>query len=176
MKRLIALIPLLALAACETTAPKGPPPRHAPPPPAEANPVDYQFGWSARAGANTIAGLVTYRTKAGGLFSCAGRSVALTPAAPLSAERTERLYGATDNAVESIDVVRERSAGQPAPAYAAYVRSTECDATGHFAFHNLPDGAWFLIGTAKPTRSGDPVVIMRQVEARGGVTKTVSLH
>jgi hypothetical protein len=173
MKRLIPLLPLLALAACQAT---GPAPRPASrPPAAEINPVDAQFGWSARAGANSVTGSVVYRTKANGAFSCAGRSVALTPAAPLSAERTEHLYGSSDHAVASIADVRERSSGQAAPAYAAYVRSTQCDEAGHFAFRDLPDGAWFVVATAKPAK-GDPVAIMHQVEARGGVNRAVTLR
>ncbi|MBS0295193.1 MAG: hypothetical protein JSR45_02705 [Proteobacteria bacterium] len=174
MKRLTPLVLLLALTACETTTRPFPGPRPEPAPP--PNPVDYQFGWSARSGANSITGSVAYRTKAGGAFTCAGRSVALTPAAPMSAERTERLYGSTEHAVSSIEAVRERSAGQAAPAYANYVRAGQCDETGHFAFQDLPDGAWFLIVTAKPARAGEPVVIMRAVEARGGIRQTVAVR
>jgi hypothetical protein len=173
MKRLIPLVALLALAACSTTGPMpGPGPAPAPPP----NPVDYQFGWSARSGPNSIAGAVAYRTKAGGLYTCAGRSVALTPAAPMSADRTEHLYGSTEHAVAPIQAVRDRSAGEAPPAYANYVRAGQCDETGHFAFQDLPDGSWFLIVTAKPARAGEPVVIMNAVSARGGIRQAVAVR
>ena len=175
MKRLLPLILLLAplaVSAC-ATAPDGLSPAAQSP----TSALERQFAWSGLAGDNAIRGAVAYRTPAGGAFSCAGRSVALTPAAPISAIRTERLYGSTDHAVSSLEAVRQRSAGQSAPAYARWMRSTQCDEQGRFAFEGLPDGGWFLIATAKPERAGaQPVVIMRRIEARGGQTRMLDLR
>jgi hypothetical protein len=184
MKRaliLIPLLPLLALAACETAAPPPPPMRYRPPPPPPVISGDRfdarDFAWSERNGRNVIDGEVVLHTKKSGGFTCADGSIALTPETALSAARTLRLYGSTDHATTSVEAVRERSAGESAPAYAAYVRSTKCDAAGHFVFRDLPDGGWFLIARAKPERGdGTPVVIMRRVEARGGIVQSLGLR
>jgi hypothetical protein len=180
---LLVLGSLLALGACETEEAAPPPlhhraPEHRPPPPDAATHYDEQdFAWAAEHGDNTIAGHVALRTKALGPFTCAGGSVALTPETPYSAARTMRLYDSDQHAVASVESVRVRSAGDGAPPYAAFVKSTSCDADGRFAFHDLPDGAWFLIARAKPVRGdGAALVIMQRVEARGGRTVGLELR
>jgi hypothetical protein len=172
MKRLIPLLPFVALAACATTPPPPPPP----PPPASADIYrEADYAWSNGAGDNVILGSVGYRTKAGGAYSCAGFTVALTPATPMSAKRIDKLYGSTVSAVATTDEVRARSAGEAAPPYADFVRTTKCDAAGKFGFQALPDGDWFLVARAKPAKGDAGVVIMQYVEAGGGQTRTIVL-
>src|SRR5262249_34850195 len=139
---LLAVGSLLALAACETEGVAPPPlPDHRPPPPGSANHYNARdFAWSSEQGSNGFSGRVAYRTKTAGPLTCAGGSVALTPEAPFSSARTLRLYGSVQHAVASVETVRERSAGEAAPPYASYVRSTSCDDNGHFTFTDLPDG------------------------------------
>lgn len=171
MKRLLTLLPLAFVAACATTPP--PPP---PPPPASADVYrEADYAWSTGAGDNVILGSVGYRSKAGGAYSCAGFTVALTPATPMSAKRIDRLYGSTDHAVATTDEVRARSAGEAAPPYSDFVRTTKCDADGRFGFQALPDGDWFLVARAKPAKGEAQVVIMQYVEAGGGQTRTLVL-
>jgi hypothetical protein len=180
---LLALIPFLALSACETQGGPPPPPPgygqvHRPPPPGSATHYDARdFAWSAETGGNAINGRVAYRTKTVSAFTCAGGSVVLTPETPYSSARTMRLYQSVQHAVTTGDAVRERSAGDGAPPYASFVRSATCDAAGRFGFHDLPDGAWFLVLRAKPVHGdGAAVVIMRRVEARGGTALNLDLH
>ncbi len=178
MKRLIPLLPLVLLAACETTQGPPPPPHRAAPPPAASGPADElaAFAWSSQTGTNGIVGTVGWRTKASA-YSCAGGSVGLTPDAPASARRTEKLYGSSEHAVDTLAAVRARSAGEAAPAYGEYVRSARCGDDGRFAFTDLPDGSWFLIVRAHPLKgAGEEMVIMQRVETGGGATRTLALH
>lgn len=178
---LVALAALLGLAACETEG--GPPPPYphpahrpapTPPPPSADHFEARDFAWSNGQGENSIAGRVALRTKKSGAFTCAGGSVALTPDTPYSAARTMHLYGSDQHAVSTVEAVRDRSAGEGAPPYTSFVRSTQCGDDGRFAFSGLPDGSWFLIARAKPAHGdGAALVIMQRVETGGG--KTVSL-
>jgi hypothetical protein len=173
MKRLIPLLTLAALAGCATTTPKP-----APTTPRASSDVyrPSDYAWSTAPGTNVILGSVAYQTKAGGTWTCAGSSAALTPATPMSAKRINRLYGSTEHAVATLDEVRSRSAGDEAPPYVDYVRNTRCDAGGKFAFQGLPDGDWFLVARAQPAKGGEPnVVILQYVEVRGGRTVTLAL-
>ncbi|HEY3812460.1 MAG TPA: hypothetical protein VGL66_04485 [Caulobacteraceae bacterium] len=179
---LLTLGSLLALAACETGGgppppPSVPPPSHRPPPPGSADHYDARdFAWSNGQGQNSIVGRVALHTKTAGAFTCAGGSVAITPQTPFSAARTMRLYGSDQHAVASVDTVRERSAGQAAPPYTSFVRSATCGDDGRFAFHDLPDGAWFLIARAKPAHGDAAMVIMQRVETRDGKTVALDLR
>jgi hypothetical protein len=168
MKRLLPLAALLALTACGTV---GPARRLLTPPHYDS------FDWSAAQGANSLRGSVAYATKASGHFTCADGSVALTPAAPASAQRTDQLYGSTEHAIASVETVRSRSAGMEEPAYARYVRATKCDEHGRFSFSGLPDGEWFLIVRAKPARGhGDDVVIMQRVQTQDASNQVLLLR
>lgn len=167
MKRLLPFAALLALTACETQGPQ----HILPPTHRDA------FAWSSSEGANSLRGSVAYATRAAGHFTCADGSVALTPAAPASAQRTLKLYGSTEHAIATVETVRTRSAGMEEPAYATYVRSTKCDDHGRFAFSGLPDGDWFLIVRAKPARGrGDDVVIMQKVATHGAGNQVLLLR
>ena len=117
MKRFLPLLPVLVLAACETVSPQ---PHPAPSPQPRVATGGYEaraFDWSTQTGANSLQGHIAYRAKTSA-YTCAGGSIALTPATAYSARRTERLYGSTEHAVESVERVRARSAGEAAPPYA----------------------------------------------------------
>jgi hypothetical protein len=176
-----ALASLAAVAACGTVSgpigvpgPRQPPP---PPPPSSTEFFARDFAWSAGTGANTLNGAVAYRTKAKGAFTCAGGSVGLTPATPLSERRIVKLYGNTDRAIATVEEVRQRGAGDPPPAYGDYVRTVQCDAKGKFSFNGLPDGTWFLVVRARPLKGtvAQGVVMMRRVDAVGGGVQTITL-
>lgn len=175
MRRLISTLVLLTLAGCAAQTGYGPSP--APPMARAPSRLEQQFGWSSGPGRNSIRGAVAYRDLEGRRYSCAGRSVALTPVAPISRARTVALYGSDQHAVASVEAVRQRSGDLPAPTYGAWLRSATCAASGRFAFDGLPDGDWFLIVTAVPSRAGgEPLVIMRRIDARGGAVRTVEVR
>ena len=175
MKRLLALLPLAALAACA-------PPRYQPPPievSSSATVRAEDFAWSTAEGGNTITGAVSYRSGRGGApWTCAGGSVGLTPETPYSERRVSVLYGSTRRAVLPVQLVRSRSLEQAAEDYSRYVRTTRCDSEGRFTFTGLPDGGWFIIAQAKPTAGAAPedaLAVMQHVEIRGGRTVVLKL-
>lgn len=157
------------LAGCQTGPgePWGPVP---PPPPA---PPRNEFEWSAANGPNLIQGEAVWR-RAGRTFSCAGQSVGLTPETPYTRQRMVELYGSDESAVRTVAEVRARSAKAPTRDYRAYVRSTECDSRGRFAFRGLPDGGWFVIVRAASPAGGSEVAL-RRARVAGGETRTVRI-
>jgi hypothetical protein len=176
MKRALAiLLAAASLAACTTTseAPSGglppppPPPRGEQPPSAMVfRPSD--FAWSTVPGSASLQGTMGY--KAGAVrYSCQGGDVVLTPETLWSRRRMTILYGSGVNAAVPVATVRARTPSAPSGDYANFVRHATCDATNHFSFGGLPDGAWFVITVAKPVGvAGDPVAVMRRIETRGG--------
>jgi hypothetical protein len=190
MKRALPLLSAVfavgaVLAGCASVEPQRPQypvsrPEPPPPPPPPPTPIE-EFGWSRQPGANVILARVNYRPRAGERWSCAGQSVALTPETSYSRDRIASLYGSPNAAIQTLAQVRARSQAVGAGLdYAQFVRSTSCDARDSFSFQELPDGAWFVIVRVRPVNAagqptGDGVVVMQRVEARGGVTRQVDL-
>jgi len=157
----------VTLAACETV----PPP---PPPPSSAPPVfrTRDFAWSSERGSSSIQGSVEY----GRGYSCAGQPVVLNPDTPYSRARIEQLYGSSERAALPVAEVRSRQANRPSDDYSAFVRRTTCDAQGRFNFQGLPAGAWYVIAVAQPSGGqGDAMAVMRRVDTRPGVARTIVL-
>ena len=174
MTRLLALIPLAALAAC------APPVYQPPPPPTSSATVRAEdFAWSTADGANTVTGAVAYRSRAGAApWTCAGGSVGLTPETEYSRRRVSALYGSTRRATLPAQLVRSRSVEQAAEDYSRYIRTARCDAEGRFTFTGLPDGGWFIIAQARPAAGApqeDALAVMQHVETRGGRTVVLKL-
>src|SRR5277367_4802777 len=94
MRRAIALLFALALAACQT-GPEGfsSPGPSAPPPPA-----------------GVITGRGVFHLRNGGRGSCEGLSIALMRDTPSFRDRVARLYGSTESASLPIATVKARSA------------------------------------------------------------------
>ena len=173
--RLLAIGLCAALGACAEVAPLEPPapPQEAARPPAAFQPSE--FAWSTERGSGTVRGLIDY-SQGGRRYSCAGQ-VVLTPDAPYSRQRILQLYGSTEHAVLPVEDVRSRQSHRPSDDYSAYVRKASCDAGGHFVFAGLPSGDWFVILVANdPSGAGVPLALMRRVETRPGVVRTIILQ
>jgi len=166
----------LAVAACAPTM--GPPPpggRMGPPPPSADVFRAEDFAWSSAPGRGVITGRVTYR-QGPTRFTCAGASVVLTPETPWSRQRMTILYRSPERAALPVDEVRARTPAGPSGDYSAFVRRGTCDGADRFSFSGLPDGAWYVITTAKPaTGAGPTVALMRRVVVRGGRAPNVEL-
>ena len=68
----------------------------------------------------------------------------------------QALYLSATEAAVPADDVRARTPKDPtdqaqAASYARYARHAQCNATNHFSFAGLPNGAWYVITLAKPT-------------------------
>jgi hypothetical protein len=174
--RLLAAAFTALVAACAPTL-GPPPPGYVPPaPPGEAAFHASEFAWSTVAGDNTITGSLTYG-KPGVHYSCQGASVILTPETPWSRRRMEVLYLSSERAALPADQVRARTAEAPPGDSSPYIKRTTCDATDHFTFSRLPNGAWYVITVAKPAKAGAgvPMALMKRVVTRGGKIATVVL-
>lgn len=169
-----AALSTLAVAACAPTM--GPPPPGRGP---MAGPPTFRaadFAWSQASGRNGVAGRVTYR-RGPTRFTCAGAGVVLTPETPWSRRRMAVLYGSTERAALPTDEVRARTPKAPPGDAGPYVKRATCDSADRFSFGGLPDGAWYVITTARPAGrpEADSVALMRRVTTRGGRTVSVEL-
>lgn len=170
---LSALAAAAALAACAPMLGPPPPGPSAPPPSSTFRAED--FAWSTETGRGRIAGHVAYHD-GDTRYSCAHATVILTPETPWTRHRMHVLYRSTEAAAEPADAVRARTPSAPAGDYSAFVRRTSCDATGHFAFTGLPDGAWYAITIAKPVGGeGAGIALMKRVTTHAGRTTPVTL-
>ncbi len=169
--RILAAAALLgALTACAPTLGPPPPGRAAVigPAPADASFRPGDFAWSQVPGRNTLAGALGH---AGPVrYTCAGATVVLTPETPWAAKRMQVLYKSNDRAALAVDDVRSRQKLAPPGDSNPYVKRAICDATDHFTFPNLPDGAWYVVTLAKPIGAPNAaqMAIMRRVVTRGG--------
>jgi len=172
MKRLLPLLPLALLAACQTTPTRDEGPRTGGSTSFRAE----DFAWSTAEGRNIVRGQVAYRSASKQAYTCAGGSVGLTPETAYSRQRISALYGSTSHAVVPLATLRSRQVAAAGGDYGRYVRTTTCDAQGRFSFTGLPDGGWYVIARARPTSgSGEEMAIVRRVEARGGASREAVL-
>jgi hypothetical protein len=169
----IALAAAGVLAGCAPSLGPPPPPGYGPPPASTFRAED--FAWSTESGHGAIAGHVAYRQ--GALrYSCAKKTVILTPETPWTRRRMQVLYGSTEAAAEPADAVRARTPSAPAGDYSAYVRRTTCDAASRFTFQDLPDGAWYAITIATPVSGEGPgLALMKRVVTRAGRVTPLAL-
>jgi hypothetical protein len=173
--RKLALVVLAAsaLAACQNGPGMGPPaavPAYAPPPPPPSNGFrDADFAWSTGSGAGQIIGVLAYKGAAA-RYTC--QEVVLTPETPWSRNRMRVLYLSATAAAVPVDDVRARTPAET-NNYAKYARRASCNATGHFSFTALPDGAWYVITVAAPVGGGQRVAVMRRVETHGDPVRVV---
>jgi hypothetical protein len=179
MQRTIFLaIFALALTSC-AEGPEGfgpqPPAAYEPAPSGAVTFDSRDFAWSTTPGTSSISGTFAYR-QGGAHFSCRGGDVLLTPETAWSRRRMIILYGSAFAAAAPVSIVRARTPSAGTGDYARFVRRTTCDEANHFSFHDLPDGAWFVITLGKPLdRAGEPVAVTRRVETHGGgVSVTLS--
>jgi hypothetical protein len=163
---ILAVLPVLLLAACETqTGGPGfqPPPLAPPPPPPPPGGID---------------GHGAFRLSAGARVTCAGYSVALMPDFVRYRRRIEALYGATDRVMEPIDEVKARSAKLPPSPDTAPVASTTCDARGGFSFRGLNPGGYFLLARVRvrpPIAGGNDFVVLQPVDIQPDQNTDVTL-
>lgn len=96
-------------------------------------------------GTNTIRGSALIRQRAGGVVTCAGRSVHLIPATDYATERVMTIYGNAERGFHSAGFGSKKITFNESPAeYWRQSRQTICDAQGFFKFENISDNAFFI--------------------------------
>ena len=156
-----------SLAACAPTL--GPPPPHTSATPGgSANFRAADFAWSQVPGPNGLAGRLAFKQGAAS-YSCANASVILTPETPWSRRRMSVLYKSDTRSALPSDEVRARTPQAPPGDSGPYIKRTTCDASSHFTFSSLPDGAWYAVTIGRPVGGqGGNMAFMRRVTTRGG--------
>lgn len=81
-----------------------------------------------------VKGQAFMRQRGGGIVTCAGNTVSLTPLT--SYVRQVRMERDSGNVVNIDPAAKE--------AYLALAKTTQCDAQGNFSFSNVPAGDWLL--------------------------------
>lgn len=125
-------------------------------------------------GRNTITGSAVVRQAGGGVVTCAGEQVTLTPATAYANRRVQIVYGAGTIARPYIQVP---PFSPDVPEYYKFRRTTTCNAQGFFKFENVADGdfilqtpvVWFVNGY---TQGG---MLLGRVSARGGQVADVTI-
>jgi hypothetical protein len=173
--RLVAAAALMGLvSACAPTL--GPPPSRTSSPPVDASFRAGDFAWSQAPGRNALMGRLTFR-QGQTAYSCAGATVVLTPETPWSRRRMFVLYKSDVRSALPSDEVRARTPQAPPGDSGPFIKRTTCDASDHFSFTGLPDGAWYVVTIARPApgATGGSMAVMRRVVTRGGRVSTFDL-
>jgi len=169
--RILAAAALLGLlTACAPTLGPAPPRTSRPPPPT----TDFRaadFAWAQVPGRNALVGRLAFRQGAVA-YNCANASVILTPETPWSRRRMAVLYKSDVRSALPSDEVRARTPQAPPGNSDPFIKRTTCDATNHFSFTGLPDGAWYVVTIGRPAAGGQSMAFMRRVTTRGGRVTT----
>ncbi len=135
--------------------------------------------WFSGRGTNTIQGTAIARAYNGTAKTCAALPVTLFPVSAYARERMIALYESDEEGFNPILAGRPAAFADDDPRYIQFAKTTRCDAHGRFAFSELPDGAYFLVGevTWHDRQAGLPQggYLMRRVTVEAGETKDVLL-
>jgi hypothetical protein len=139
--------------------------------------------WSQEPGENRIEGTALLRTRGGEARTCAALDVGLIPWSKYAGERMAHLYGSIQQGFNPVyPYGRAIRWANDDPKFYQSVRSSTCDAAGHFEFEGLPDGEWYVEATVtwdvpRVRFSGGPQggTIMRRVKLEGGETRKLVL-
>lgn len=138
-----------------------------------------EVAWFKSRGTNTIEGMAIARSYNGTPKTCAALPVTLFPVSAYARERMLALYESDEDGFNPILMGRPANFVDDDPRYAAMAKTTRCDTHGRFAFTELPDGDYFLVGevTWQDRQAGLPQggYLMRRVRVSTGETKEVLL-
>ena len=138
-----------------------------------------EVAWFSARGTNTIQGTAIARSLYGNAKTCAALPVTLFPASAYAKERMRALYESDQEGFNPILMGHPAAFVDDDPRYIQNAKSTRCDARGHFAFSELPDGDYFLVGevTWRDHQAGLPQggYLMRRIQVSTGETKEVLL-
>lgn len=99
-------------------------------------------------GNSLITGQAFLNQKGGGVVTCAGKNVSLTPVTEFASERMMILYKNLERGYLNYTAASMIKISPEAPSeYYSTTRQARCDAQGNFKFKNLPAGKEFYITT-----------------------------
>lgn len=159
----------LVLAGC--AAPRGPMVFVLKQPFAEAAAAD-----QVQDGQETVRGQAFMRQQGGGVVTCAGADVRLTPVTAYAQERIRYLYGMGDEGMRP--AYSQAVVFEPEPeGYYRNTRTTRCDAQGSFVFERVKAGEYYITTLVTWVVANTPQggALMRRVTVRDGEPMTVLL-
>lgn len=135
--------------------------------------------WSQGQGPNTITGIARVST-GGKPRTCASLPVRLAPDSDYTRKRIAGLYGDDDEGfVDARSAQRLRAQQDVDKRYEISLKTAVCDASGNFAFRNLPDGTYYVLAPVvwknKLGEVAEGGFYMQRVTVTGGETKSVTL-
>ena len=95
-------------------------------------------------GSNALRGSAFLLQRGGGVVTCAGRPVDLTPATAYASERMSWIYGPPKEGYVSARALTHYTFSPDEPEYVTLSRRTKCDAQGKFEFDGVADGTFFV--------------------------------
>ena len=108
-----------------------------------------EIDWFMAGGSTTVKGSAFLKQRGGGVVTCAGNEVTLTPVTRYSTERISFLYDSTEFGILQRGLpraLRGKYFKEEAPvAYGQYSKRARCDVDGKFEFQNVPQGSYYLI-------------------------------
>ena len=104
--------------------------------------------WIKEKGNATITGQAFLNQQGGGVVTCAGNYVVLTPVNSYSSERMQLIYGSTTKGyLSDLDQGFIQLTPEPPSSYYNLAKQTQCDAQGNFKFKNIPANKEYFIYT-----------------------------
>lgn len=155
---------LLMLAGCATNIPVNAP----------FNPQEAQR--LTQPGVNIVSGSALIRQRGGGVVTCAGLPVTLTPKTDYAVERMRSIFGNVTKGYSPVPLVGRVFIPDP-PEYAIHSLTTHCDSQGDFQFANVADGQFFvstgIVWMAGSSAQGGS--LMELISVSGGEARRVVL-
>ena len=104
--------------------------------------------WIKEKGNANITGQAFLNQQGGGVVTCAGNYVTLTPVNSYSKERMQLIYGSTTKGyLSDVDQGFIKLTPEPPSSYYDLAKKTQCDAQGNFKFKNIPANKEYFITT-----------------------------
>lgn len=136
-----------------------------------------EVSYSKKQGANIINGNAFMRQLGGGVVTCAGQEVFLSPISNYAKERITFLYNNENGGISPYHEAINKKFDKTDEAYVADQKKTICNSEGKFTFKNVADGEYY-VGTgvfwviANMSQGGQ---MARKISVNGGETLDIIL-
>lgn len=123
-------------------------------------------------GDNTITGNAFMRQQGGGVITCAGSEVSLTPETAYATERIVHIYGNPNEGAARKGIIFYPDD----PNYMRLMKTTKCDSQGNFIFENVADGSFYIttvVGWVDGQNNTQGGSLMKRVDVKDGQSMKV---
>jgi hypothetical protein len=122
-------------------------------------------------GTNTIQGNAFMRQLGGGVVTCAGNEVFLTPVTAYATERIVAIYGNSEMGFSQ----RHIQFIPDIKAYKDLAKKTQCNSQGNFKFDKVTDGTFYVVTSIRwqVANSIQGGVLMKKVSVKNGEVQDI---